>query len=114
MSTMIIRNARIASEDNPRLADADVMVEDGVIRAVASGLPAVSGIREIDANGRVLLPAMFDAHVHVREPGFEAKESIATGTEAAIQRMVRLLKKTSTAANTTRATNPPRDAVLSR
>jgi dihydroorotase len=84
MNTLIIRNARIASEDNPRLTDADVMVEDGMIRAVAAGLPVVAGAREIDAKGRVLLPAMFDAHVHFREPGFEAKESIATGTEAAI------------------------------
>src|ERR1035437_4815771 len=84
MNTLIIRNARIASEDNPRLTDADVMVEDGIICAVAVGLPDVAGAREIDAKGRVLLPAMFDAHVHFREPGFEAKESIATGTEAAI------------------------------
>lgn len=84
MSTLIIRNARIASEDNPRLIDADVMVEDCIIRAVSAALPNVLMAREIDAKRRVLLPALFDAHVHFREPGFEAKESIATGTEAAI------------------------------
>jgi dihydroorotase len=83
---LLFRHARIASEDASDLLDADVLVEGGVIRAVAAGLPAAAaeGARAIEAAGCVLLPGMFDAHVHFRQPGFEAKEDIASGSAAAV------------------------------
>ncbi len=82
--SLLIRNARIASEDTPALTDADVLIEDGIIRRIAPQLAAPDGARVIDARGRILMPGMFDTHVHFREPGFENKETIATGSEAAI------------------------------
>ena len=82
--TLFITNARIASEDSPDLPQADVLVEDGVISKVGSKLKAPDGAKTIDAAGRILMPGMFDAHVHFREPGQEAKETIASGSEAAI------------------------------
>ena len=84
MSSLLIRNARIASENESTLRDGDVLVVDGVIRSIGSALTAPEGAKVIDARGRLLMPAMFDAHVHFREPGQEAKETIATGAEAAI------------------------------
>ncbi|HEY8961732.1 MAG TPA: amidohydrolase family protein, partial [Luteolibacter sp.] len=81
---LLIRNARIASENESTLRDGDVLVVDGVIRSIGSALTAPEGAKVIDARGRLLMPAMFDAHVHFREPGQEAKETIATGSEAAI------------------------------
>jgi len=84
MSALLIRNARIASENETTLRDGDVLVVDGVIRSIGSNLSAPEGAKVIDARGRVLMPAMFDTHVHFREPGQEAKETIATGSEAAI------------------------------
>lgn len=83
---LLLRNCRVASEDSPNLLDADVLVEGGVIRAVAPGLPAAveEGARVVDAAGRLVLPGMFDAHVHFRQPGFEAKEDIASGSAAAV------------------------------
>jgi dihydroorotase len=81
---LLITNARIASENSPTLAEADVLISDGIIRNIGKGLTAPEGARVIDARGRILMPGMFDAHVHFREPGFEAKETIATGAEAAI------------------------------
>jgi len=82
---LYLQNARIASENSPSLETADVFIADGKIRSVrASGGPPPDGVRVLDARGRVLLPGMFDAHVHFREPGFEAKETIQSGTEAAI------------------------------
>jgi dihydroorotase len=81
---LLIQNARIASEKSPDLVEADVLLENGIIRRIGKGLPIPEASRAIDARGRVLMPGMFDAHVHFREPGFEAKETIATGTEAAI------------------------------
>ncbi len=82
--TLLIQNARIASENSPDLIAGDVLLSDGVIQQIGHGLKAGKGARVIDARGRVLMPGMFDAHVHLREPGFETKETIATGTEAAI------------------------------
>jgi dihydroorotase len=81
---LLITNARIASENSPSLAEADVLLADGKIQKIGKGLTAPEGTRVIDAAGRILMPGMFDAHVHFREPGFEAKETIASGTEAAI------------------------------
>ena len=81
---LLITNARIASENSPSLTTGDVLITDGVITTIGQGLTAPAGPRVSDARGRILLPGMFDAHVHFREPGFEAKETIATGTEAAI------------------------------
>ena len=81
---LLIRNARIASENSPDLTASDVLVSDGIITAVGPDLTAPPSARVIDARGRIVMPGMFDAHVHFREPGYEAKETIATGTEAAI------------------------------
>ena len=82
--TILIQNARIASEDSPDLIEGDVLIAGGLIQQIGKNLTAPDGARVIDARGRILLPGMFDAHVHLREPGFEAKETIRTGTEAAI------------------------------
>jgi len=81
---LLIQNARIASEHSADLVDADVFIEDGKIKSIGQGLSAPSGAKVIDARKRIVMPAMFDAHVHFREPGFEAKETIATGAESAI------------------------------
>lgn len=81
---LLIRNARIASEDSAALVEGDVLVENGIIRSIGTGLSAPAEAKVIDARGRLLMPAMFDAHVHLREPGQEAKEDIGSGSEAAI------------------------------
>lgn len=82
--TLLITHTRIASENSPDLISGDVLIADGVIQQIGENLIAPEGARVIDARGRILMPAMFDAHVHFREPGFEAKETIASGSEAAI------------------------------
>ena len=82
--TLLIKNARIASENSAALTNGDVLVTNGKIQQVGQGLTAPADTRVIDARGRVLMPGMFDAHVHFREPGFESKETIASGSEAAI------------------------------
>lgn len=81
---VILRNGRLAQEDSPDLLETDLMIEDGKLSAIAPNLPAADGVREIDCRGRILLPGLFDVHVHLREPGREDKETIATGSEAAI------------------------------
>ncbi len=77
-------NAEVASEDSPKLLRADVLVENGRITRVAPGIFAPKDCEVIDCTGKILLPALFDVHVHAREPGQEQKESIASCSEAAI------------------------------
>lgn len=63
---------------------ADVLIEHGKIVAVGSTLGVASHPAVIDATGKLVLPGFVDLHVHLREPGFEYKETIATGTAAAV------------------------------
>ncbi|MDT4949139.1 MAG: dihydroorotase [Pseudonocardiales bacterium] len=58
----------------------DVLIDDGVIVSIGRGL---TGDRDIDAAGLVLLPGFVDLHTHLREPGREDAETIATGSAAA-------------------------------
>ncbi len=70
---------------------ADVLVEDGKIVAVGRDLEAKRGARSggpapqvINAQGALVLPGLIDVHVHLREPGFEYKETIQSGTASAV------------------------------
>jgi dihydroorotase len=80
----LYRHAQIASEDSPKLQTADVLVEGDKIIGVAPSIEKVEGAEIIDCTGRILLPGLFDIHVHAREPGQDDKENIATCAEAAI------------------------------
>src|SRR5512135_2689029 len=61
-----------------------VVVRDGKVAAVAERVEAPSGARVVDATGKWVTPGFVDLHVHLREPGQEYKESVATGTRAAV------------------------------
>lgn len=80
----LYRNAQIASEDSSKLMHGDVLVEAGFIIGVAAEITGVTDAEVIDCTGRILLPSLFDIHVHAREPGQEQKENIASCAEAAI------------------------------
>ncbi|YCM45459.1 dihydroorotase [Verrucomicrobiaceae bacterium 227] len=79
---LFLQGGKVATEDAaPRRAD--VWIVDGIIKAVGV-MEAPEGARVVDCAGKIVMPAMFDAHVHFREPGQEHKETILDGTEAAI------------------------------
>jgi dihydroorotase len=80
----LYRHAQIASEDSPKLLKADVLVEADRIISIAPEITEVTDCEIIDCSGRILLPSLFDIHVHAREPGQEDKENIASCAEAAI------------------------------
>lgn len=80
----LYRQAQIASEDSAKLTLGDVLVEGDRIIGVAAEITVVTDAEIIDCTGRILLPSLFDVHVHAREPGQEDKENIATCAEAAI------------------------------
>ena len=81
MYSLLIRNAAIARPDGS-LFHGDLACEDGYIARIAEGIDAPAEER-IDAAGRLLLPGAIDPHVHFREPGFEHKEDLASGSRAA-------------------------------
>ncbi len=60
----------------------DVLIEDGKIAQIGENL-SVPGAEERDMTGKVLVPGLVDIHVHLREPGYEFKEDIHSGTRAA-------------------------------
>jgi len=83
MNPLWIKNGRVIDPAAKRDKAGDVFIADG--KFVKTLTPAQKKAAQvIDARGRILMPGMFDAHVHFREPGQEAKETIATGAEAAI------------------------------
>ena len=61
----------------------DILVREGRIESVHPGLPVAEGAEVIDLAGKTVVPAFADIHVHFREPGFTAKETIRTGSMAA-------------------------------
>ena len=71
----IIRNARVMNEDKL----SDLYIADGVISAPFSDTADM----EIDVKGSALFPGLIDAHCHLREPGYEYKEDIESGTKSA-------------------------------
>jgi dihydroorotase len=77
MTRLLIRGARLLGRDG-----ADILVEDGVIREIGS-FAATGDTKVVDADGLVALPGLVDLHVHLREPGREDAETIATGAAAA-------------------------------
>jgi len=79
---LFLQGGDVATENNAPTR-ADVWIVDGTIKAV-SVMDPPEGSRVIDCAGTVIMPGMFDAHVHFREPGQEQKETILDGSEAAI------------------------------
>ncbi|MEV7609006.1 dihydroorotase [Microbacterium sp. NPDC089320] len=75
--TLVITGAQLLGAER-----ADIIVENGLISEIGTGLSR-SGARVIDADGLVALPGLVDLHTHLREPGYEASETILTGTRAA-------------------------------
>ncbi|MDX2436961.1 MAG: dihydroorotase [Acidobacteriota bacterium] len=62
----------------------DVLIEDGVISSISERLTAPARTKVFDAAGLVVAPGFIDLHTHLREPGFEHKETIASGCQAAV------------------------------
>jgi dihydroorotase len=83
-SRMVIRGARVVDPSQGIDRVADLEIEDGRIASIGSDRgPARAGAEVLEARGLVAVPGFIDMHVHLREPGFEYKETIASGTAAA-------------------------------
>ncbi len=79
---LLVKGGRIIDPANELDEIMDVLVEDGIIIKIGINIdPQDSEV--LDVSGKIVCPGFIDMHVHLREPGFEYKEDIATGTRAA-------------------------------
>jgi dihydroorotase len=77
----LIKNVRIIDAHTD--TNGDVLIEDGKITAVGENLTAADA-ELVDGTDRILMPGLIDPHVHFREPGFEYKEDLESGSRAAL------------------------------
>ncbi len=83
MTSILIRGGRVIDPSRGTDGIADVLVEGNSIAAVGRGIEAPDGAQVIDATGKVVAPGLIDLHVHLREPGQEDLETVASGAMAA-------------------------------
>lgn len=79
---LLIKNGHVLDPATGRNGQFDILVENGRIRKVETDIVAKVD-QVLDARGCYVMPGLIDVHVHLREPGFEYKETIYTGTKAA-------------------------------
>ncbi|HVN87029.1 MAG TPA: dihydroorotase [Candidatus Binatia bacterium] len=83
-SRLLIAGGTVVDPANGVHASCDVLVLDGeIVEVAAPGHGAGSGVDLLDATGCLVVPGLIDMHVHLREPGYEYKETIETGSRAA-------------------------------
>jgi dihydroorotase len=81
--SLLIRNARVVDPANSVDTVQDVLLADGRVERIGRDLPVAAATTVLDATGKIVCPGFIDMHVHLREPGFEYKETVASGTRAA-------------------------------
>ena len=79
---LLLKNGRVVDPAQQLDAVSDVLIADGKIVAVGKGLEAAEA-ETVDCTGKVVAPGLIDMHVHLRDPGLEAKEDVVSGTRAA-------------------------------
>lgn len=80
---LLLRGGRVVDPSQRLDERVDVLVLDGAVAQLGRELPVPDGTLSYDASGQIVCPGLIDVHVHLREPGGEHKETIATGTRAA-------------------------------
>ena len=84
MNKLLLKNGRVVDPANGRDGAFDLLIENGKVARVGRDLPA-EGAEVVEiAKGHIVAPGLIDIHVHLREPGQEHKETIATGTASAV------------------------------
>ena len=79
---LLLKNAHVIDPQVGLNETADILVRDGKIVEIGRNLAMEKGV-ERDLGGKIVVPGLVDIHVHLREPGYETKEDIASGTRAA-------------------------------
>jgi dihydroorotase len=81
---ILLKGGRVIDPANGRDGDFDILVDDGLVARIGKDLP-IDGASVLEVErGWIVSPGLIDIHVHLREPGQEHKETIATGTASAV------------------------------
>jgi dihydroorotase len=81
---LLLKNGRVVDPADGRDGEFDLLIEDGIIARVDKNLP-VQGAEVLECQpGWLVVPGLIDVHVHLREPGHEHKETVATGVKSAV------------------------------
>jgi dihydroorotase len=81
--TTLLKGGRVLDPSQVMDGTLDVLLKDGLIVSVGDAISAPEDARTIDCTGLLVTPGLIDVHVHLREPGGEHKETIATGARSA-------------------------------
>ncbi len=84
MRPMLIRGGRVVDPTQKLDASVDLLLVEGAVAELGDNLSVPEGAETDDAGGLIVCPGLIDVHVHLREPGGEHKETIATGASAAV------------------------------
>src|SRR5215467_5886025 len=83
MYSILIKNCAIIDPAQAIEARRDLLIRDGRVAEIGENVNA-DGVEIFDASGMIVAPGFIDLHVHLREPGFEYKETVASGARAAV------------------------------
>lgn len=84
MKTFVLRNGTVIDPSQNVEQEKDLYIKEGMIVEALRPGEKVADAQEIDCDGQWIVPGLIDLHVHFREPGFEWKETIHTGSQAAV------------------------------
>ncbi len=79
---LLVKNGRVVDPERKIDSTVDILIKGGKIRSIGKGL--TGDAPAFDATGLIVAPGFFDIHVHLREPGTEEAETIASGGAAAV------------------------------
>jgi len=82
---LLLKGGRLIDPVTKRDEVVDIQITDGRIDRIAPSISAPQGYKSIDLKGKVVAPGLIDMHVHLREPGYEHKETIETGCASAAE-----------------------------
>ena len=81
---LLLKGGRVIDPSSGMDEPADVLLADGRVEAIGRGIGGPDDAQVVDVQGLIVAPGFIDVHVHLREPGGEHKETIATGARAAL------------------------------
>lgn len=82
--TILLKNGTVLDYESKLQEKRDVLIEDNIIKELSKNINEKAD-RIIDCTGLFIMPGMIDIHCHLREPGFEYKETIETGSKSAVK-----------------------------
>ena len=82
--SFLLKNAEVVDPFNEKIFKTDILIDKGKIKSIDSDIPESSASQTVDLKGLSVSPGFIDIHVHFREPGREDKETLETGSNAAL------------------------------